>query len=476
MHPLAPPTLAAALILGAAAPSLACTTPEEVTARFTTVNEGYLARASSMSVDEFTAWSGYVQTFSDQVTAGDLAGACATLDKAALELGFGTAAAPAASEGWGSGSTETAETTTTPATAAANPYAGPDGATTGRSGTDVFNGVAAMPDGGMVLVGSFEAPGRTDASGNVLRLDASGAPLWEAVVEEGRWDRLNGVTVLEDGSVVAVGAVEPGDKPHSLAITIWIDGTGTITRKQRRGGNGPGELYSIIAEPGRTLLMAGNLGVYEGSGFDGQIFRITNEGKRVWTFQYTTDGWDEFRIARSFPDGRVAAAGMTDTTDGRRAGLVVFLDAEGNQIWETTIAEGRNPGLYDIIIGDGTFTVFGAVNTDDGGRKAVWVTFSADGEILRSGLAPPDGRHAFLAAAPDGKGGVIGGAWKSVDGVYGLWIVALDAQGALLWERHMPGERARLTGITARPGGGWLLSGVLPGAGEDGWAMILPAE
>ena len=84
---------AAALTAGSA---LACSDTTEVMAHFEKVKDAYIAKAPTMTPEQFPIWTGHLETFGDAMGKADFAGACAALDAASAELGFDVAPAVAA--------------------------------------------------------------------------------------------------------------------------------------------------------------------------------------------------------------------------------------------------------------------------------------------------------------------------------------------------------------------------------------------
>ncbi|MEM9138645.1 MAG: hypothetical protein AAGB15_02350 [Pseudomonadota bacterium] len=78
-----------------AAPALACTSLQEAMGQFEEVKNAYVAKAPTMSPEQFPIWTGYLEKFGTAMGQSDFAGACAALSAASTELGFANAAAAA---------------------------------------------------------------------------------------------------------------------------------------------------------------------------------------------------------------------------------------------------------------------------------------------------------------------------------------------------------------------------------------------
>ena len=90
---------AAALLVTIPDQATACSTTDEVMAHFENVKNAYVAKAPSMTPEQFPIWTGHLEQFGDAMGRSDFAGACAALDAAAVELGFDVAPAIAAGAG-----------------------------------------------------------------------------------------------------------------------------------------------------------------------------------------------------------------------------------------------------------------------------------------------------------------------------------------------------------------------------------------
>ncbi len=78
----------AALAAGTAGPALACNSTEEVLARFEVIKNAYVAKAPSMTPEQFQLWTGHLEQFGDAMGRLDFSGACETLEVAAVDLGL----------------------------------------------------------------------------------------------------------------------------------------------------------------------------------------------------------------------------------------------------------------------------------------------------------------------------------------------------------------------------------------------------
>jgi len=139
----------------------------------------------------------------------------------------------------------------------------------------------------------------------------------------------------------------------------------------------------------------------------------------TWDRTLGGNSWDELNGLLTLPDG-IIAAGSSRSAPGDLSWnfLIIKLDFDGNVIWQRRYGGNEDDRLWAII------------PTSDGGFLAGGYSFS----------------------------GVSGNKTQPSRGDMDVWILKLDAQGQLQWDRAWGGlYRDELFAILEIPGGGYLL-------------------
>ena len=138
-----------------------------------------------------------------------------------------------------------------------------------------------------------------------------------------------------------------------------------------------------------------------------------------WDKTIGGSSWDELNGLLAVPDGIIAAgSSRSGTTDLSWNFLIVKLDFDGGVLWQRTYGGNMDDRLWAII------------PTSDGGFLA--------------------GGYSFSSANGDKS--------QPSRGDMDVWVMKLDAQGQLLWEKAWGGlYRDELFAILEIPGGGYLL-------------------
>ncbi len=91
--------LSGLMLISAGSATMACSDTDSVLAHFNTVQQAYIEAAPSMKPEDFAIWSDALDRFGAAMGEQNFAASCQALDEAAVDLGFGVAAAPTSTIG-----------------------------------------------------------------------------------------------------------------------------------------------------------------------------------------------------------------------------------------------------------------------------------------------------------------------------------------------------------------------------------------
>ena len=227
------------------------------------------------------------------------------------------------------------------------------------------------------------------------------------------------------------------------------------------GSAGDDRAGGVLGRADGSLIQAINaadtmLGVEGAGGMDILVQKLDSSGAQEWLTSIATALNERAYGVVDGEDGAVIIAGFV--RQGHDAGenddgLVVKLDANGEELWRTTIGSESAPDRLYGVTSDGSGGAFvtgytsgvvtGPTNEDvvnAGDKDAIVARVSASGSILWSQQFGGSGEDKGLAvsAAADGGvyvGGNAGGAMPGVAsaGGYDGWVAKFDGAGVLLW-------------------------------------------
>lgn len=269
-----------------------------------------------------------------------------------------------------------------------------------------------------------------------------------------------------------------GDVTENKGMSdVWIfkiDSTGEILWSKTMGGSGGDSSWSIDETDDSGFIVVGSTSSTDGDiaenngGIDAWVIKFDSNGEVEWQDTYGGSEQDVFSSVKKTSDGGYILAGRTDSNDGDvsehygTAGdlvpdyWVVKLNSSGNIIWEKSLGGT----LYDQAEGvvetdEGNYIVTGYSESTDGnvssniGEFDIWVvSLSSTGEIIwEKSLGGSVGDTSTSIENTSDGNYLITGSTASVDGditnnqgITDAWIIKIDSNGEILWQRTMGGS------------------------------------
>lgn len=355
------------------------------------------------------------------------------------------------------------------------------------SGIPIFNEIRSAqptPDGGYVVVGSTTVAGNWDVW--VLKLDANGSILWQKTFGGALQDQANAVQVTADGGYIVAGYTESFGAGSRDAWVLRLDADGGVVWQKSYGGTLKDEAYSVRATADGGCVVAGYLGVSSSAQVGGAwVFKLDSSGGMVWQKSFDGGQDDYASSVQGTPDGGYVVAGRTFSSGaGSGDAWVVRLDAIGGVLWQKTYG-GRLSDYASSVqpTSDGGYVLAGGTSSSGAGGYDAWVVkLDANGNILWQktyGGAQDD--NAFSVQAIAGGGYVVAGYWSRLctnSCVSLASLMNLDESGDVVWQRTYGRDYFRSVQVTAD--GGYVVAGHVSylaslGLGR-GWVLKLDSN
>ncbi|MBU1821505.1 MAG: PKD domain-containing protein, partial [Bacteroidetes bacterium] len=266
------------------------------------------------------------------------------------------------------------------------------------------------------------------------------------------------------------------------------------------GGNDSDVLRSLLQTADGGYLLGGN----SVSGISGEkseasrgivdywLVRLDKNGNKLWDKSLGGSGSDVALSLAQTVDGGYVLGGVSNSvksgekSEDSRGGIdywVVKLDANGNKLWDKTIGGSGNEILWSLVqTSDGGYVLGGGSESGKSGEKSedsrggqdYWVVkLDAEGNVLWDRTL---GGSLFddlksIQQTTDG-GYMLGGT--SISGISGekseasrgsadYWVVKLDANGNKLWDKTLGGNSGEgFTSLRQTTDGGYVLGGTSP--------------
>ena len=371
------------------------------------------------------------------------------------------------------------------------------------SAKDRPNSIRQTTDGGYIVAG-FSSSNDGEFSGNrggrdalVVKLNAKGEMVWQKSLGGAEDDEANCVQQTQDGGYIVAGASKSGDgdliqnQGDYDGWVVKLNSEGEMLWQKSFGGSKLDVINSIQETADGGYIFAGATSSNDGDvlGSHGRldmwIVKLDANGEIVWQRLFGGSENDEARSIQQTTDGGYIAAGYTKSKNGdvvrsnEKLGSldcwVIKLDAKGNILWQSVLG-GSGEEFINAIqqTADGGYIAAGNSNSNDGditvnyGENDYWIVkLNIKGDIVwQKPMGGPTYDYCTDIRQTKDGGYIVAGAAISIiinEGVLGsgnvfsgCWIVKLDTDGNILWEKGL--ESATPNSIEQSTDGGYIIA------------------
>ncbi len=270
-------------------------------------------------------------------------------------------------------------------------------------------------------------------------------------------DRARAVRQTGDGGYIVMGYTESFGAGGFDALSMKIGKSGNIEWEKSYGGSGDEYLFSGHQTSDGGYIAAGSTGSFGSGGYDLWVLKLDQSGNIIWQNTYGGADYDEAYEVQQTSDGGYIAAGTTYSFGaGSYDAWVLKLDQNGGIVWQKTYGAGGYDEVYAVQqTSDGGFIISGTTWLSSIGSYAAWILkLDANGNVqwqkTYSGVDPADS----IRQTADGGYIAIGRASEDV------WIVKLNQNGAMEWQKVYGGDlRDRAYDVQQTSDSGYIVAG-----------------
>lgn len=378
----------------------------------------------------------------------------------------------------------------------------------GGSQADTFQDVIATTDGGFAALGySQSTDGDITDNANqtnkfwLVKTDSEGTTQWSRTYGGSDDDRGEQLIQTTDGGFALVGYSRSADGDVGFNEGLhdhWIvklDASGNLQWERSYGFSGSDQAFSITQTADGGYFSAGFLDVTAsgGAGNEGRnanrhgvgefwAHKLDAQGELLWRRYFGGTNNDRAYATLETASGNLMLVGASESNDfdvsdpkGSYDFWAILLDNQGDIIWERSYGGSEIEIAYGAVpTPDGNFLIVGDTRSSDGdvstlnGSADVWVVkINEQGTILWEKTFGGTGFDSARDVAVMQDGFVITGASRSIDGDVtenkgqsDFWILKIDQNGTMVWQRTIGGSELDFGyGITAAADGSVLVAG-----------------
>jgi len=329
--------------------------------------------------------------------------------------------------------------------------------TFGGSSDDSADSIQQTSDGGYIVTGS-----------SILKLDSNGDLVWKKTFK-GEFHSIQQITY---GGYIAAGYTA-GD-----VYILKLDKNGNLVWQKIYGGSNSDEAYSIQQTSDGGYIVAGYTDSFGAVGHDVYILKLNADGNLVWQKTFDRNAHDyAFSIQQTSDGGYIVAGKTSSFGTGSSDVYILKLDADGNLVWQKTFGGSGVDGAYSIQqTSDGGYIVAGWKYSFEAGNDVYILKLDSNGNLKWQktyGGSYNDWAYSIQQTS-DGGYIVAGGTESFGAGEEDVYILKLDSNGTLVWQKTF-GESGNdlARSIQQTSDGGYIVAGLTNSFGAGGWDVYV---
>ncbi len=289
---------------------------------------------------------------------------------------------------------------------------------------------------------------------------------WAATYGVSGYANASSIQQTTDGGYIVAGYTYSFG---SGAWDIWVlklDSGGNLEWQKTYGGSGYEFAESIQQTRDGGYIVAGYTWSFGAGFYDFWVLKLDSDGNVEWQKAYGGSGHEYAGSIQQTSDGGYILAGSTTSFGaGGRAFWVLKLDSGGNVEWQKAYGGSGGESANSIQqTTDGGYVVAGGTGSFGDGYNDMWVLkLDSDGNVQWQktyGGPSYDNAHSIQQTA-DGGYIVAGSKSFGVGGPADFWVLKLDSDGNVEWQKAYGGPTSNeyAHSIQQTTDGGYIVAG-----------------
>lgn len=208
---------------------------------------------------------------------------------------------------------------------------------------------AAKTQGDFVLVGLTEQAGNGTSKVWLVKIDSEGNVIWNKSYCDSADSAGRGVTLTQDGCYMVAGYTDGTANGDYDFLVLKIDASGALLWNRTYGGLESDKAYGIAPAVGGCVI-AGDTRSKGAGDSDAWIIKIDLIGNFVWDKTFGGEGFDVPTCITLLPNGDYLVGGITFSFgNGQRDFWLFKVNDAGRVLWSCTVGRSSYEEAYAVV-------------------------------------------------------------------------------------------------------------------------------
>ena len=273
-----------------------------------------------------------------------------------------------------------------------------------------------------------------DAAKNVTATFTTTPPpvtTWAKSYGGSGYDYAHSIQQTSDGGYIVAGYTESFGAGNEDLWVLKLNADSTVAWQKTYGGSDLDRATSIQQTSDGGYIVAGWTDSFGAGIQDLWVLKLNADGTVAWQKTYGGSGYGDATSIQQTSDGGYIVAGVTFGT-GNEDLWVLKLNADGTVAWQKTYGgSGFDYATSIQQTSDGGYIVAGGTASFGAGNEDLWVLkLNADGTVAWQKTYGGSGYDGALSIQQTSDGGYIVAGFTALGaGDYDIWVLKLDSNG-----------------------------------------------
>jgi len=268
---------------------------------------------------------------------------------------------------------------------------------------------------------------------------------WDKIFGGSENDYASSLIQTDDGGYAVAGETSSYSVGNEDFWFIKLDSKGNKLWDKTFGGSSSDNAKSLIQTTDGGYAVAGYT-FSKGAGYeDFWLMELNGNGNMEWDKTFGGSHWDEASSLVQTTDGGYAVAGYTFSKgSGKEDFWIIKLNSQGNIDWDRTYGGASYDEASSLIqTDDGGYAVAGKTYSKGAGAADFWlikldIKGNVEWDETFGGISYDEA--SSLIQTDDGGYAIAGGTSSKGEGGYDFWVIKLDSDGEMVWEKTFGGN------------------------------------